>query len=59
MANLDHTLRRGSKSNLRNLIVNESRVIEVVPPRDSRWIVDTISIMRSLKTKETSEKCYD
>ena len=44
IANLDHTLRRESKSNVGNFIVNESESIEVLPPRDSR---------RILKAKET------
>ena len=48
-ANLDHTLRKGSKSNLRNFIVDESKAIQVVPRRDMRCIFDTMSIMKSLK----------
>ena len=50
IANLDHTLRRESKSNVGNFIVNESESMEVVPPRDSR---------RILKAKETYEKWFD
>ena len=37
----------------------ESEAIEVVPPRDSRWIFDIMSIMRSLKVKGTEEKWFD
>ena len=59
IADLDYTLRRGSQSNLRNFTVNESEAIEVVPPRDSGCIFDTMSIMRSLKAKEIYEKWFD
>ena len=59
IADLDYTLRRGSQSNLRNFTVNESEAIEVVPPRGSGCIFDTMSIMRSLKAKEIYEKWFD
>ena len=59
IANPDHSLRGGSKSNMRNFIVHESNAIENMPPSDSRWLFDTMSVMRSLKPKETYEEWFD
>ena len=39
--------------------MNESEAIEVLLLRDSRWMFDTLSIMWSLKAKETYEKWFD
>ena len=44
-----------------NFILNESGATEVVPPRDSlfHWILNTMSLMKSLKMKETYGKWFD
>ena len=39
--------------------MNENEAIEVLPPTNSRWIFDTMSMMSSLKVTETYDKCFD
>ena len=53
IANLDQILKGGPNTNSRNFIVNDSEATKVVAATELRWILDTISTMRSLKAKGT------
>ena len=58
IANLDQILKGGPNTNSRNFIVNDREATKVVAATELRWILDTISTMRSLKAKETYKKWF-
>ena len=52
------TLLQSRKNTFRNFLINQSTAIETQPPFQSRWIIDTMAIMRSVKSKKTYKKWF-
>ena len=53
IANIDGTLRTGQKCLLRNHLITESNAEVETSPHNASWIVDTMSIIRTMKPEKT------
>ena len=53
IANIDGTLRTGQKCLLRNHLITESNAEVETPPHKASWMVDTMSIIRTMKPEKT------
>ena len=49
----DGTLRQSPKNIFWNFLIYQSSAMETQPPFQARWIIDTMTIMRSVKSKKT------
>ena len=58
IATTENELRQGSKSILRNFIIDECKSVENTPPKNARLIYDALAIMRTLKPCETYESWF-
>ena len=52
----DSNLRQTPKYHFRNLDV--SKACESRPPNEARWIIDTMSVMKAIKVKETYKEWF-
>lgn len=53
MSSPDGDLRQGSKVALRNYIISESNAFSSVPVEKAKWIVDGMSVTRSMQSRRT------
>ena len=53
IANINGTLRTGQKCLLRNHLITESNAEVETPPHSASWIVDTMSVIRTMKPEKT------
>ena len=59
LANPDSTLRQGQKHTLRNHLIEISKSAEATPPSNARWIIDTMALIRTAKTKNTYKDFFE
>ena len=51
--NPDGTLRQSLKNTFRNFLIDQSSAVETQPIFQALWIIETMAIMRGVKSKET------
>ena len=49
----DEDLRQGSKAALRNYLISGSNALSSVPVQKAKWIVDGMSVIRSMQSRHT------
>ena len=49
----DSTLRENQKHHIRNYLIDISKACESTPLNEARWIINTMTVMRAIKVKET------
>ena len=49
----DSALRQIPKHHIRNYLTDVSKACESTHPNEASWIMDTVSVMRVIKVKET------
>ena len=54
----DSTLRQSPKHHFRNYLTDGSKACESTKLNDSRWIIDTMSVMRAITVKETYKEWF-
>ena len=58
IGNPDGTLLQSRKNTFRNFLIDQSSALETQPTFQSRWIIDTMAIMRGVKSKKTYKKWF-
>ena len=59
MAQPDGQLRTAPKYLFRNDIISNANAIETNPPKNARWIIDGMALMRAVKCKKTYKLFFD
>ena len=54
----DSTLRQNPKHHFRIYPTDVRKGCELTPPNKPRWIIDTMSVMKAIKVKETYKECF-